>query len=645
MKVEELFQIYPLAEALRMDSRMAQLAQSAKDEFRFGIEYEFNVDAEGEITPEQGELLIRNDPEAMEQIRDDVRDTIEVNLSQRLKGLDTFILDLFDDDLNGVFEEEDDFEKASEEEDGNRQQNYADSFEHIIKTYKSAKKIADSIDQELSAVLRDANIDLEDIENASKEAIAIEIPEDGMTFEKMISLIDNGSTDTIQSSMTQLWNQDFNERFVDSPQEVRNLITDKIVDARVEGIDAEDFFREIEDNQINVFIQRNGLNRTGDPDFESKRNVIEAEINRKGIEKFIEGIVPDSSVPDGVEVVTKPLDFDDTMDVMEDMFEIIKNKGSTDNKTGMHVNVSHESFLQGDTPDPLKLTALVDIDFFQNQSSSFQNRSDNKIIKFNPRNNVESMLDVIGTDGLEGMARDFIKGGFEGLENQFRKQLTSTRSQGINWDNIVTNFNSSSRRIEFRFFGGEGYETRQSEMNKDILFLMAVIKVISDDDVRPEEYKKGVIRILNRLVKNNEDIKVETFSEFVSELQKGRGSVKVAPVLEVFKGFDDEIFVNIFGIDENNNGRQLFSIRTEIEFDETIGHYVAKDIVSEMSLKRYAFFTLGPMFIDKLIEEEIRIESTGLSEIGIQREIASDFTIKARNARIDPEALIVHKPR
>src|SRR5690554_6081145 len=89
----------------------------------------------------------------------------------------------------------------------------------------------------------------------------------------------------------------------------------------------------------------------------------------RGLMSGIQNIELDSSVPDGAEVITKPLLPDDAFDFMNAMFEYIKEHGSTSMQTGLHINISHRSFTQGTLPDPLKIIALMDVDFFQDATN------------------------------------------------------------------------------------------------------------------------------------------------------------------------------------------------------------------------------------------------------------------------------------
>lgn len=213
----------------------------------------------------------------------------------------------------------------------------------------------------------------------------------------------------------------------------------------------------------------------------------------------VENIELDSSVPDGVEVITRPLVPEDAFDFMEEMFEYIHDEGSTSAKTGMHVNLSHKSFSTGNQlPDPLKIIALMDPDFFQDATNV------KKHIKYPERNNmVEQLTSSISNENvLSLIARGYLSEGLAGMEDMLKHAMVrDVKFRSINWSHFLKEYDPATRRIELRYFGGQGYENRFNEIVSDIKFVMYVVQAVTNSSYKPETYYRGLYRILDRAAK------------------------------------------------------------------------------------------------------------------------------------------------
>lgn len=211
--------------------------------------------------------------------------------------------------------------------------------------------------------------------------------------------------------------------------------------------------------------------------------------------EWIDGIVPDLTVDEGAEVVTKPLSIQEIKKCLEIMGPYITKIGGTSQKTGLHVNVSmRNGFSKLNTA---KVITMLDSEFFQNLSPSA-----NKKFKYRPRLMVGNAFDSIDLDDLSALARAYVFGGarkfiaeYESIINFAAEKVTA-----INMEHFFYAKVESTRRIEFRFFGGYGYERRTDEIYDDILNIMYAMFIASDETFKREEYLSTIVRQLNRVV-------------------------------------------------------------------------------------------------------------------------------------------------
>ena len=234
----------------------------------------------------------------------------------------------------------------------------------------------------------------------------------------------------------------------------------------------------------------------------SKIDFIRNIINDYVPERVIESIKPDITVPKGIEVITVPLQFDDIADVMNGMADLIEVYGYTDGNTGLHVNISYPGF--EDRVNPVKMMVLMDADFFQNLSPQFKRKVN--VSKYPVRgDSVEPVTAFlrkrVGEQHVvDLLAIEYLRTGYRGLIGIFEKFMigNSDKFRSINFDHMF-NADVQSRRVEFRFLGGQDYEFRTEEMINDIMYISYVM-LMTNQDFQKEEYMRGILRMLDRAV-------------------------------------------------------------------------------------------------------------------------------------------------
>lgn len=194
-----------------------------------------------------------------------------------------------------------------------------------------------------------------------------------------------------------------------------------------------------------------------------------------------------------VEVITDIMTYTETVDHLEQMFEFIKENGSTSDKSGMHVSISSHNWES--TPfNFLKFFVLMNI---PNILEDFEERThvadlyrlfmDNRkvfeviqkhLIKKVSLSNVVSLI----LNELEKESTNIMKG----------------KQQSIKFDD----YNISNGRIELRYFGGTDYEYRYDEIITHI-HKATYLMDLSYGDTFDKEYKKNFIKLLDAHAKTS----------------------------------------------------------------------------------------------------------------------------------------------
>lgn len=253
----------------------------------------------------------------------------------------------------------------------------------------------------------------------------------------------------------------------------------------------------------------------------SKVEIVRDEfpVNRR----FINNILPDVTVPNGVEVITNPLSFIDAMNVMDETFEYIQRVGSTDHTTGLHVNISVSGDLDLSSINMVKMLVLLDTDFFQGLTKGAK-----KYIKYPVRSEwVTPMTRVLSGNAGEYLlmlARAYAYNGAASLVREFESIVTkdNVKERAVNLKHLL-NADVSQRRVEFRFLGGHNYEYRASEIENDILQFCYMMAAGGSEDFLKREYLEGIVQILDRAARTTMIMgnRYGSFSTLVNAVRRG----------------------------------------------------------------------------------------------------------------------------
>lgn len=471
-----------LTEAVKFGSKQLQLLKQYDRRFKFGVEYEFHLDREvvGTVPTDAEEF----EYEARQNVEDDVIDEIK---------------DHFDDLVAFLFEFSTIFDTKTE---------YNDAIEDASSgSFEMWNELVDILKHPVTInQLRDI------IKNRH---IAEVFPNERSEIIDLAKLIPNLQKNEFLPAITSVHLDSLFEmvEYVEDSSNNR-IMMDKLIQFIINERDPEWYYEQI-DERVRIEADRIASQQTYGYEEEYVRAATDM-LEDSPVWSLIESIEEDSSVAEGVEVVSKPLSLQNTITLMKYMFDFIKKNGYTSDKTGLHINISMREFKDTDI-DPLKVMTLMDSDFFQN-NIPVTNEGKKTVDKWRERNNmVVPNTNAVSGIQIERMAKAYIAGGTSALEDEARRVLAAPEKfRGVNWSHILNNYNKSTRRIEFRFFGGKGYENRFNDILQDLMYISYVI-LASLKGAHTQDHLKGLVRMLSRISKRTHNGK--TFDQLVNEMR------------------------------------------------------------------------------------------------------------------------------
>jgi len=235
---------------------------------------------------------------------------------------------------------------------------------------------------------------------------------------------------------------------------------------------------------------------------------------------LFEDLKPEHGELEQIELITKPLPLKSAIALLNRVNKFIENNGYTASDSGLHVNISIKNVkFNQQNFDPLKFAIFVN-DQFMTGGSSIQGA---RFLGFAPRQFVGRVLDpaIFSESTIKSLAKsrntdELLKGVSEVLE-------TATKQRGINYLNAFSSdVLPENRRIEIRYIGGEDYEKRTQEIQFLVYRLVYMLGAAFDPEFARNEYLKGVIKLLDRVVKERIDKNLSGFSRY-SKIVKSRG--------------------------------------------------------------------------------------------------------------------------
>lgn len=546
MKLNKLFEATQevMTEGLRFGRKEESLVERESNNIRVGIEYEFHLNEEFAEDNEEydqavweraAELQEEHVKEKREEFIDSyaendfsefsagditasinsIKDTasaiidslneISSNESDIESALDSFDEEEFeveDDQYHKGFDNEDDYNTV--EEFMKRANQMEDEIEDI-RTEADNLAGYDYIEEVLGYMdlhnwspsdLEAAASDLYDFYNKADPTMQKDNIEDMMNeWVGPDTLIDELSPIMDLSGTDSDWDEEIKERMTDSAEDLwesekehylgfdPEIGTDEqFLDAAAEDVDREDYTE-------------------GTPEEYAERTMAEDGVNMTEWEE----ITTDASVTNGVECITKPLALKESHELMEEVFEYIQDHGSTSSDTGMHVNMSLKGIkFSKKSFNPTKLVMLMDEKYMHEKFDVRATYAPAHWQQVTPVVLINFAKAASGQELLEKVERDFIQ------DHKYRT---------INLGSVFDSMLDSRRRIEFRFFGGAGYEDDYDKMVYEINRAAYMMMAAFSPAFGHKEYMKKILKVLDKITKKFFMMDFLTFSKAVKSLR------------------------------------------------------------------------------------------------------------------------------
>lgn len=523
-----------LEEAIRFDSQAMALIQQMAPNVLIGIEYEYHVNESGindgdAITQDEFDRLV---DEMADRSRDSyIEQEIEYYLDRQVDTyapvIDKFnaAVEKFKENNTSVDDLKNEYNALNEKDelDDSDVMELANVINEIHDYIQFIEGLVESFDTDELNYLYDVGINLEldptKLPRIDTTQSVDDIRQELRDKKRYYATIINHffTIDTSGEFSKTLDDDDLRKRLHEDAETYANNAWDE------NG--AQDARNEAEDQVHGDY------NVIGDNINDEMVDFIEKELDDKdnewGIDSsLIDSVVNDRSVFGGVEVITKALPMNQAFDLMNKMFNHIKDMGSTSNSTGMHVNISIKGLqFTPQTFNPVKLFILLDEAFLRSSDTT----KPIKIIKYPLRKYVELISAPITVNDIFDIAKLWTQNSNIGqIESMTRKLLVksgiSAKYQSINF-NHVFDAEVDNRRIEFRYFGGKDYETRYDEMSQDIQHAAYALNAAFDPAFARKLYLKGLVKFFDKIL-TDPDKRVGwdgstpiSFSEMVSRIK------------------------------------------------------------------------------------------------------------------------------
>lgn len=463
-----------LVEALRFGNKEKAELWRHKDEFRVGLEFEFHVN-EGEDPLEN--LVNMKSPLA------DFLSKVDNSVGILAKSVNQLI-----SNINQLRDMAGEFQQAYDDRDmlviDSLYEYDIDDALSLIKTYSLIMQNSimiskkDPWDSLLGMGLWDGDATSYDFENVkyvmrNRNSIVLFDEQQKMEFFKRVSNL----LLTIYSYTSSMYNRYSNN----STSEIKSLMTNTLKD---------------------IFLDANP-----DGDRSGKRSMIEIVKESHPLPKdWVEKIIPDITVHEGVEIVTRPLSIVDVRTALGLMSDYISKIGSTSNKTGLHVNVSTRNGFKN--VNTAKIVTMLDTEFFQNLSPSGKAK-----FKYDPRHMVGNLYDAMSYEFIERLAITYVNKGQAAFVSEYEKFVNtrSVKEVGVNLEHFFRSRSESTRRIEFRFFSNDLHS--DDEIFNDILNVLYAVLVGSSESFMRNQYLSDIVRMIDRYLKRTSH--TFTFSDMI----------------------------------------------------------------------------------------------------------------------------------
>ena len=502
MKIKDIFEEKMLTEAVNFRTEQVRHILANIQDFRFGTEYEFKINDE-HLSGGSGEVYVDEDALYSEVVGRQVEDYFNGIYQSDLIGLIESIYGVYKNkgsEILSAFVEAYDYDDSPEE--------LRNEFQRILNIDGST----------LNTITSQENT----IENLRTKFRNVSYEIKDMFFDELAGR--NFEPDNFEDSVEEIYTSMSaikTDPSFENVYEVVKFLSEKEVFSKIEGIygDLTDFMggslRSNQRAEIGVassmlashMISTETGREITDEERYSFAEEYARENNRNSSDggeavsfiashfedlPWVEDVVADGSFSSAIggELITKPLTFPEMITRMKEVFAFIREYGYTDDQTGMHVNISHKRFKTIERMDLLKMVVLLDPDYMQNEGLG----------KWKERNDmVRNLYRQLTPRFIQSLAVYYTRHGISKVEEEMRNELIQPQKfRSVNFTNSFGYVNAQERRIEYRLFGGSGYESRLNDASMDILFACYTVLAAMDENFLRREYLEHLMKVLNR---------------------------------------------------------------------------------------------------------------------------------------------------
>lgn len=232
-----------------------------------------------------------------------------------------------------------------------------------------------------------------------------------------------------------------------------------------------------------------------------------------------ERVVPDSGM---IEVITGVMPVNSALANMKRMFELIREHGSTDSSSGMHISVSTNRWDLGDINFE-KLMILLNFDHIH--TMKFEERSYvdnfNDLVERAIRIRAFPYLKILRTSSSMQEVYDDVSSLID------IHSMAMNKYQSLN----AREYHSSNGRIELRYFGGDDYEERFDDIKTELYRALVTLDV-SYGDMYEKEFQKAKFVYMDKMCERVFGKSIPAIRKLAVALERYEGAITAEEPLD-----------------------------------------------------------------------------------------------------------------
>ena len=242
-----------------------------------------------------------------------------------------------------------------------------------------------------------------------------------------------------------------------------------------------------------------------------------------------------------VELITHPMEYSEARIMLVKVYRLIQEIGYTTERTGLHINISFDNkFLNIESINPIKLVLGISEDyiysFFPDRKNNIYCKSIRNIIPFKDYDYSIATSNIMSTSLFM----------HSGVSKYF----------GVNFTCL------NQGRLEFRYIGGNDYETK---INETLTLLDYFVKLCYDAIKEPITDAEN--KMLRRYLEKNigEYKSLSNVDSFITKYPSVTLEVDRTPQIEIVKSLYPTFYENVYDIVSNTKGLEHCKMNFDTE--------------------------------------------------------------------------------